>query len=107
MEAKREKIIQLGNKQYAELLNDVEKKIDLKREKDFELMQMEDRNERIIQREEVRLAQLKALIQQQIQEQSSLKTDSKLTDLIDCSKASETRTGRTASQVRADSQVNN
>lgn len=52
-------------------------------------MQMEDRNDRIIQREEVRIEQMKALIQKQIQEQSLLKTDSKSILLIDFSKASE------------------
>lgn len=55
----REKNREKGKERYGQLLKEQEKAYDAKRELEFELMQMEDRNDRLTQREQVRIDKVK------------------------------------------------
>jgi hypothetical protein len=62
MEQMKEKMMVKGKSKLTALLTEKEKTIDQKRECEFEIMQMADRNDRAIQREEKRVDKLKSQI---------------------------------------------
>lgn len=77
LEGQKDELLLEGKAKYAELLLEKERCMDVKRDLEFELMLIEERKGRAIQREEVRLEDMRHKIEVQKLHQEKIKQESK------------------------------